>query len=88
MVHRLEEALRSVYLPYPIPFLATLLGLTGLALVALARFFQNGESWLILGLGNLMFLMMMAIVIKAVFVSPELLRVERLFFFESGEGGQ
>jgi hypothetical protein len=35
-----------------------------------------------------MFLVMMAIVIKAVFVSPELLRVERHFFFEGGEGGQ
>jgi hypothetical protein len=39
MLSRLEEALRSAYLPYPIPFLATLLGVTGLTLVALARFF-------------------------------------------------
>jgi hypothetical protein len=76
----LKEAIGSVPASYPVPFLATLLCLIGLALAGLALTFQDAERWMMPGVAGLMFLVAIATIIKAVFVNPALLRLEPHIF--------
>lgn len=81
----LKEAIGSLPTSYPVPFLARILCLIGLALVGLALVFQDAEGWMVLGVASLMFLVAIATIITAVFVNPALLRSERHIFYREDD---
>jgi hypothetical protein len=81
-IWNLREVARSAYVSYPIPFIATLLIVSGLCLIGAARLFEGADRAVLLAMGCSAITATNVIVVWTVFFKPELLKADGFRFLD------
>ncbi len=82
VTRNLREATSSVHVSYPVPYLATVLLLAGIAVIGLAAAFSGWERGLLIAFAGGFFFVALFAVVWSILARPELLKSERYMLLE------